>query len=231
MITGIVLSVIFVAVTAVITAFLILGIRLKLYFDLETGTFVADVFAFGNVHAIKYKAFECNGDFYGQLNSRDLKKISLNKSEHSHNQTSSENEDCDGENKADIKNAYFGSAVGKINALTHWLSTLKKLKLKTLRAYLTIGTGNSMATSLVVSAIATLSGALAIATADKISAKNADIAVYPNFRNENTVFTLDVETGAGLARLLIAVTSLAVKMRREKKTADRLYKAENRAEQ
>lgn len=202
-----------IAITAflitVLALFFVKGIRVKAYFDLQTGTFVSDVFVFGNVHALKYKAFECNGNFYSQINSRELKKITLKTNDNKQEQENSKN------NK-DIAE-YSEQMLMKFKTLTDVISEFGILKLKTLRAYLTIGTGNSMSTSLIASSLAALLGALQLAVGEKIKVKNADISVYPNFRYENTVFTFEADTGASVWRLIYLLIYIGVMARTARK--------------
>ncbi len=212
-------SVIIISVsTGAIIAFLLCGVRMKAYFDLETGTFVADIFFFRNYHAIKYKAFECNGDFYSQVNSRELKKIKINdKKEHEMNvgTTINNKKISDGNEKI----GYFRKISEKMTVFSEWIDSSHKLKFKTIRAYLTVGTGNSMATSITVSSIAAVMGAAQLMIGDKIKAKTSDICVYPNFRYENTVLTLDIDTGTGLMGILLSILSLIVKNKKLNKKA------------
>lgn len=217
MIIAIVSVIIISVLTSAIIAFLLCGVRLKAYFDLETGTFVADIFFFRNYHAIKYKAFECNGNFYSQVNSRELKKININdKKEHDLNAESTTD---DKNTDKDKKIGYFQRISEKMTVLSEWIDSSHKLKFKTIRAYLTVGTGNSMATSITVSAIAAVMGAAQLMIGDKIKAKTSDICVYPNFRYENTVLTLDIDTGAGLTGILLSILSLIVKNKKLNKKA------------
>lgn len=207
MVTFIVSAAILLIVLTPIIIFLIKGVRVKAYFDLETATFVVDAFVFGNVHAVKYKAFECNGHMYGQLNSRELKKLGNNGNKGGYK------DENGGKNDEKQGSDFLLSASDKINALIKIFDSFPKIRLKTLRAYLTIGTGNSMQTSLIASSVATLLNVVSIATYDKIKVKNADIAVYPNFRHENTVFTLDLDTGAGLTGIMIKLAATKIRLR------------------
>lgn len=194
----------------VFAVFMLRGIRLKAYFDLNTGTLVADLFVFGNVHAVKYKLFECEGEFYHQINSKELKKVKLkNKSADNGNKIKSDVETNIRQKDSDKAKANFAEKTTQIiGLLGSWISDVPSLYFKDIKAYLTIGTGNSMSTSLAATSCATLLGILALACEEKIKCKRSDIAVYPNFRFRNTVLTLDISTGAGLAKLLFAVLSL-----------------------
>lgn len=206
MVTAIVFISIVAALIAVVTVFLLKGIRVKVYFDLETATLVADAFVFGNLHAVKYKAFECNGYIYGQLNSRELKRLDFSDKKREKSEIVSE------KSGDEEKEGFLLKISDKINEFTSIFGDLSGVKLKTLRAYLTVGMDNSLNTSLIVSSIITLLGIIGTATRDKIRIKNADIAVYPNFRYDNTVLTLDIDTGSGLAGILARLVALKIKL-------------------
>lgn len=203
------LTVLFVLVI-VFAVFMLRGVRLKAYFDLNNGTFIADAFVFGNVHALKYKLFECGGEFYHQINSKELKKIEIKeKREYKANSVNAEEETNIRQNYSDKGKANFAARTTEIIGIFgSWISDAPSLYFKDIKAYLTIGTGNSMSTSLIATSCATLLGVLALACEEKIKCKKSDIAVYPNFRFKNTVLTLDIATGAGLAKLLFAFLSL-----------------------
>lgn len=188
-----VLIVIF-AVVAIISAFLIVGVRVQGYFDLAAGTFVTDAFVFGKIHLLRYRIFECSGDFYSQVNSRELKKIRIKSGE---KDTKGAKTTDNGKLKIDMRVAE------KIGAVVNAVCDLKGIRLKKLRAYLTVGTCDSMSTSIAAAALASALAVLNAATYDKIKVKESDVAVYPNFRYENTVFTFDVETGMGTAGLAL----------------------------
>lgn len=200
MVTAFVLTIVALFVLTV-AAFFIAGIRIKAYFDLNTGTFITDLYVFGNLHAVKYKFFECNGGFYGQLNGRDLKKIRIK----------AETDGVDTETNGSERERGVSIVAAKMKEVSETLEALPRLRFRNVRAYLTIGTGNSMSTSLAAATIADILGALGLITRGKIKAKSADIAVYPNFRYENTVFTLDLKTGAGLFRLSVSLASFMIK--------------------
>ena len=197
------------ATAAIIAAFLIVGVRVQGYFDLASGIFVVDVFAIANIHMLRYRVFECGGDFYSQTNSKDLKKVKMSANNGESGEKSGESD----------KNAEVKTGIAdKIATVCDVLAGVGKIKLKKLRAYLTVGTGDSMSTSLVAATIGAALSTLNAATYDRIRVKEGDIAVYPNFRYENTVFTFDIETGAGLAGIIFeslkarsVLTSLATK--------------------
>lgn len=204
------LIVIFTAVFAFAVAFFVVGIRVQGYFDLQTGTFVVDAFVFGNIHVFRYKAFECSGNFYVQINSRELKKVALKRKKSGI-----------GGEKEDQGDGSGINVTQKISAFTDAVARLPEIRLNRLRAYLTIGTGDSMETSLVAAGIAAALGAVNVAMRDKIKVKQGDIAVFPNFRHENTVLTFDVDAGKGTLGLIFAVLRLAMKVKRSRAEAKR----------
>lgn len=197
------------ATAAIIAAFLIVGVRVQGYFDLASGIFVVDVFAIASIHMLRYRVFECGGDFYSQTNSKDLKKVKMSANNGESGEKSGESD----------KNAEVKTGIAdRIATVCDVLAGVGRIKLKKLRAYLTVGTGDSMSTSLVAATIGAALSTLNAATYDRIRVKEGDIAVYPNFRYENTVFTFDIETGAGLAGIIFeslkarsVLTSLATK--------------------
>ncbi len=208
MITAIIVILCVLAATAL--TILMAGVRVKAYFDLERGTFIADAFILGNVHAVKYKAFECNGKIYYQINSKELcqlkaedKKADFKKNERETNE----------------REEFLKSSAEKLRSLAEVFGTLDKIKLKSLRMCLTIGTGNSMSTSIVVAALVSAMSALQAATGEKGRIKNKEIAVYPNFRYENTVLTLEVDTGVYLAGMLVQLLKLRLKAAKSKAQA------------
>lgn len=211
MVTAIVFSALAAATVACVVVFFIKGIRVKAYFDLETATLIVDAFVFGNVHAFKYKAFECNGYMYGQLNSRELKRLSFSENK------SKSKEKPEKKLEDEEKDGFKKKITDKIKVFINMFGAMSGIRLKTLRAYLTVGTGDGMQTAMTVSSIAALMGIIGVATEDKIKIKNADIAVYPNFRYENTVLTVDMDTGAGLAGILVKLTALKIKLSADKR--------------
>lgn len=188
---------------AFIVAFLICGVRAMVYFDLESATFVCDIFILRRLHAVKYKIFECNGRLYSQFNARDLKEVGAK-------DKSSKRVDVDEEDNKEklAKEGFLSSFADKINAFSDLAENLPTVKLKLLRTYLTVGTGDSMSTSVAVSALSALMGVAVVSLGGKIKAKTANIGVYPNFRWQNTVLSVNVDTGAGLYSVLIALLKI-----------------------
>lgn len=202
------------AIIAIITAlivsavaFLIVGIRVQGYFDLQTGTFVVDAFAFGHIHVFRYKAFECSGSFYSQINTRELKKVSLRQKKGS---------EYYADEKSENGVRHFAK---KISVIAVALDLCPRITIKKLRAYLTVGAGDCMETSLAAASIAATLGALGAAMRDKIKVKQGDVAVFPNFRYENTVLTFDIDAGYGTLSLLSALLNVAIRMKKSQSEA------------
>ncbi len=197
------------ALTVLVASFLIVGIRVQGYFDLQTGTFVSDAFVFGNIHVFRYKAFECSGSFYSQINSRELKKIRQQETSGNHS----------GESAGDGRGA--GYLAQKIAAFARAAVNCPGVRLKRLRAYLTIGTGDSMETSVIAASVAAVLGAVSVAMRDKLKVREGDVAVFPNFRHENTVLTFDVDAGYGTMSVIFAVARVVIKAKRSQTKARR----------
>lgn len=197
------------ALSAFVATVIICGVRVKIYFDLEQGTLIADVFLLRKVHAVKYKIFECNGNFYSQVNGRELKKVIMNKGQASveERQNGSESE----------KLPFMIKLKTIADTATAILNKKYPLKFRLLRAYLTIGTGDSMSTSIVVSGIIALLGTIFAAAGESVKAKTFDVGVYPNFRWQNTVLSAEADTGAGLAGIIASILKFKADIKRERR--------------
>lgn len=186
------------------TVLIIVGVRVQGYFDLQTGTFVVDAFALKRVHVFRYKLFECSGSFYSQINARELKKASFSQTE------GKSGDDYGRDNENGIKRT-----AQKISAFASAIGEMQGVGLKRLRAYLTVGTGDSMTTSVVAATIAGALGVLCVAMRNKLKVKDGDIGVFPNFRHENTVLTFDIDAGHDTAGILLALFTAARKAKRK----------------
>lgn len=207
------------ALLTFVVAFAICGVRVKIYFDLEQGTLIADVYVLRKVHALKYKIFECNGFFYSQVNGRELKKVVINKGQAT---GAKKQKDTESEKlPLMMKLKTFAEMATAI------LNKKYPLKFRLLRAYLTIGTGDSMSTSIAVSGITALLGTIYAAAGESIKAKTLDVGVYPNFRWQNTVLSAEADTGAGLVTIAMSALKFKRDLDREKR---RIMQFPDRAE-